>query len=75
MPIPPKPKKVEAFIAAPNQPEPKKVTTTIQFAADFVAKIDAAAREVEMSRNAFIRLALCEKLKRDWCCLSINLVV
>lgn len=64
MSIPRKPK-VEAFIEAPSQPTPRKITTTINFDADFASKIDAAARELKMSRNAYIRMALCRELKRE----------
>ena len=65
MSIPRKPKKVEQFIEAPSLPEPKELVTTIKLKADFAARIDAAARKLNLSRNGWIRYAMSKMLEQD----------
>lgn len=63
MTIPKKPK-VEKFIDAAHQVEEKELVTTIRLKAEFAARIDAAARRLQLSRNGWIRYAICKELER-----------
>ena len=75
MPIGKKPKKqriatdreraAEQFIAAASEPEaePRKVTTTLRFDAELLARIDAAAKRRGVSRSAWILYNLSRALE------------
>lgn len=77
MPIGKKPKKqritpdreraAEQFIAAAGEPsaEPRKVTTTLRFDAELLARIDAAAKRRGVSRSAWILYNLSRALEED----------
>jgi len=59
IPKKPKAKEVESFIAAAANPqEAKELVTTIRLKADFAARIDAAAKRLNLSRNGWIRYAM-----------------
>lgn len=75
MPIGKKPKKqriaadreraAEQFIAAASElaTEPRKVTTTLRFDAELLARIDAAAKRRGVSRSAWILYNLSRALE------------
>jgi len=64
MTIPKKPK-VEKFIAAASQPEPKELVFTIRIKSPLSTRIDAAAERLNLSRNWWIRYAISKELERS----------
>lgn len=64
MTIPKKPK-VEKFIAAASQPEPKELVFTIRIKSPLSTRIDAADERLNLSMNVWIRYAIIRELDRN----------
>jgi predicted HicB family RNase H-like nuclease len=52
-------------IADASPVEPKEIVTTIRLKADFAAQIDAAAKNLNLSRNSWIRYAISKELEHS----------